>query len=96
MRTKLTVVPSEHRRIESRALLDEFGDVLTVEEAADVLRIGRSAAYDLARIWRAGDPSGLPVIQVGRQLRVPRAALAKLIEEPSLRYALQPSDESTV
>lgn len=93
MRNKLTLVATDHSRAESRGLLKAFGDVLTVEEAAAVLRIGRSSAYDLARIWRAGDPSGLPVIQVGRQLRVPRSALEKLIDGPGLRTANQ-GDES--
>jgi len=32
--------------------LDQFPDFLTVEEAASVLRIGRSLAYQLARQWR--------------------------------------------
>ncbi len=47
--------------------------VLTVEEAARVLRIGRSAAYAAAR---AGE---LPVISVGRSLRVPRHRLEQLL-----------------
>ena len=46
-------------------------DVLTVEETADVLRIGRSAAY-------AGVRSGdIPAIRVGRKLRVPRHLLER-------------------
>ncbi len=47
---------------------------MTVEEAAGVLRIGRSAAYAAAR---SGD---LPVIRVGRCLRVPRDRLAALLD----------------
>ena len=49
---------------------------LTVEEAADVLRIGRTSAYAHARDYLAGNvASGLPVIRLGKQLRVPHGAL---------------------
>ena len=54
-------------------------EFLTVEEAAVLLRIGRTSAYALAREWReTGGRSGLPVVELGRQLRVPRAALEEL------------------
>ena len=53
---------------------------LTVEEAAKVLRIGRTAAYALAREWRARNgASGLPVLEIGRTLRVPRHALQLML-----------------
>ena len=56
-------------------------DVLTVEEAAAVLRISRNAAYSLAREWRAsGGRAGLPCVQLGRSLRVPREALEQLLD----------------
>ena len=62
--------------------LEELPEVLTVEEAARFLRIGRGAAYELARQWRAtGGRAGLPVVTLGRTLRVPRAALHRLLEE---------------
>jgi hypothetical protein len=52
---------------------------LTVEEAAAVLRIGRTAAYALTRQWRAtGGTEGLPVVRVGRLLRVPVHQLERL------------------
>ncbi len=58
-------------------------DFFTVEEAAQVLRIGRGAAYTLARQWRqTGGQEGLPVITLGKTLRVPRAALEKLCGGP--------------
>ena len=61
--------------------LDELPDFLTVEEAAAVLRIGRTSAYLLCQRWRySGGDAGLPVVRVGRQLRVPRAALVRLAE----------------
>jgi hypothetical protein len=61
--------------------LDELPDFLTVEEAAAVLRIGRTSAYLLCQRWRfTGGEVGLPVVRVGRQLRVPRAALVRMAE----------------
>ena len=54
-------------------------DFFTIEEAARILRIGRTAAYELARKWRATDGrDGLPVVAFGRLLRVPRNALEAL------------------
>ena len=53
--------------------------LLTIDEAAHVLRIGRSLAYELARQYDAtGGVSGLPVIRLGGCLRVPRWALLEL------------------
>ena len=58
--------------------------VSTIEEAAKVLRIGRTTAYALAREWRTtGGRSGLPVLSLGRTLRVPRAALDRLLDPSS-------------
>jgi hypothetical protein len=53
--------------------------VLTVEEAALVLRIGRSLAYQQARLYLAtGGTAGMPVVQIGALFRVPRWALLEL------------------
>ena len=63
--------------------LDALPVVLSVEEAAAFLRIGRTCAYELARRYEAsGGAEGLPVIRLGRLLRVPRAGLARLLEVP--------------
>lgn len=60
--------------------LAQFPDLLTVEEAAAVLRIGRASAYEMARAWRAsGGREGLPVLSLGRSLRVPRAVLENMV-----------------
>ena len=48
---------------------------LTVEEAARVLGIGRSAAYIAAR---RGD---LPAIRIGRRYVIPRVALERMLSE---------------
>ncbi len=54
--------------------------LLTVEEAGVLLRIGRTKAYAMTREWReTGGRSGLPVIDLGHVLRVPRRALEELI-----------------
>ncbi|MGH9249584.1 MAG: helix-turn-helix domain-containing protein [Acidimicrobiales bacterium] len=71
----------ELRVVRQPPSLDELPDVLTVEEAAGVLRIGRGAAFELARQWReSGGRLGLPVVTLGRSLRVPRDALRQLLE----------------
>ncbi len=57
--------------------------LLTVTEAAVVLRIGRTTAYELARRdFATAGGEGLGVIRVGGQLRVPRMALERLIGAP--------------
>ena len=51
-------------------------DFYTVEEAADLLRIGRTAAYLAAKQYRVtGGAEGLPVIAIRGSLRVPRRRL---------------------
>ena len=59
-------------------------EVLTIEEAAAILRISRNAAYAAAREWRAtGGETGIPCIEIGRTLRVPRADLDRLLGRTS-------------
>lgn len=58
--------------------LDECPELLTISEAAELLRISRTTAYaEAKRFERTGE--GLPVIRVGRSLRAPRAMLQRLI-----------------
>ena len=48
-------------------------DFLTVEAAAEVLRLGRTAAYREVRKYEASNGAiGIPVERFGRQFRVPR------------------------
>jgi hypothetical protein len=61
----------------------ELPAFLTVTQAAALLQIGRTAAYDLAaRYERSGGAEGLPVIRLGRALRVPRHRLELLAGGP--------------
>lgn len=53
--------------------------LLTVGEAARILRVSRSSAYELAAEYlNSGGLSGMPVIRIGGSLRVPRWALLEL------------------
>ena len=59
---------------------DPLPALLTVEEAAELLRIGRTKAYAMTREWReTGGRSGLPVVDFGDVLRVPLAALEDMV-----------------
>jgi len=61
--------------------LDSLPDMLRVEEAAAVLRISRSRAYDeVAAFQRTGGAAGIPSIRIGRCLRVPKRALLAWID----------------
>lgn len=50
--------------------------VLTVDQLADILGIGRNTAYDLVRSDR------IRTIRVGRQIRIPRDALIDFLNTP--------------
>jgi excisionase family DNA binding protein len=66
-------------------------DLLTIEEAAAVLRIGRTTAYELAnRDLATGGGEGLGVVRVGRLLRVRRTALEALVGGPLTPVGAQP------
>jgi hypothetical protein len=59
--------------------LGDAPDFLTMEETAQILRVGRNQVYELARMWRAtSGQRGVPVVEFGRLLRVPKAALMRL------------------
>lgn len=61
----------------------EVPDLLTVDEVARVLRIGRTTAYqEVNRFTATGGAEGIPVIVVGGQKRIPRARLEALIGGP--------------
>jgi len=51
------------------AVYEELPLVLTVEQLASILNIGRNAAYELVRTQR------IETIRVGKQIRITREAL---------------------
>lgn len=58
-------------------------DFLTVEEAAEVLRLGRTAAYKEARKYEASHgATGIPVERFGKQFRVPRCKIEERLGGP--------------
>jgi len=66
--------------------------MLTVEEAARVLRIGRSHAYNLARMYFAsGGTHGLPVLRLGNVMRVPKIALYELVTTGHVMQLIAPA-----
>ncbi len=74
--------------------LGELPEVLTIEEAAAVLRIGRTAAYALARRYRVSEGrQGLPVVSLGRSLRVPRRALEAILADPGRLWGWGPGSD---
>ena len=74
-------------------MMSDHPEYLTIEEAAALLRIGRTSAYALAREWReTRGREGLPVVKLGRQLRVPRAALIDLHEIAAANIDLEIDD----
>jgi excisionase family DNA binding protein len=71
--------PSPSTKTPAGAARGPLSAFLTVEEAAEILRIGRTTAYALTREWRrTRGKSGLPVVKVGHKLRVPRRHLEKM------------------
>ena len=74
-------------------------DFLTIEEAADVLRIGRVTAYRLVNRYLVNPgPDLISAERYGKQIRVPRCKLEDQmggpITWPPVRY--EPDDTETV
>ena len=59
----------------------EMPTFLTVEQAAKVLQLGRSKAYELTVEWeRSGGKTGIPFVWFGNQKRVPLDALMRWVD----------------
>lgn len=56
-------------------MLEQYGDVLTVSELQEVLNIGKNTAYALL------SSGAISSIRIGKQWRIPKAALMQYILE---------------
>jgi len=66
-------------------VFDDLPPLLTVEQAAKVLQIGRSKAYELTVEYeRTGGRSGLPFVWIGNQKRIPLDELIAYIQRQLL------------
>ena len=65
--------PTEHQPL-------ALAPVLTITEAASLVRISRNSAYEAAR---RGE---IPIIRLGRRLLVPRAALERMLERAGIAH----------
>ena len=61
--------------------MPELPRFLTVEQASQLLQLGRSKTYELTVEWeRTGGRSGIPFVWFGNQKRVPLDALMRWVE----------------
>jgi hypothetical protein len=68
------------RRAAIEAAVGHLPLMLTVEDAREVLGIGRSLAYGEVRRYLATDGrEGIPAVRIGSAIRVPRAGLVDLL-----------------
>ncbi len=65
--------PSRTRAASAVPSLESLPELLTIPEVMRVARIGRTAAYELAR------SGAVPAVRFGRTVRVPRAALVAAV-----------------
>lgn len=67
---------------ESYVDLSEYPAMMRVTDVARVLSISRTIAYEqVAMFERTGGCEGLPVVRIGRVMRVPKAALVSWVNE---------------
>lgn len=62
---------------QTRTSIQDLPPVLDVADAAQLLTIGRSLAYELIRT----DNWPTPVLRIGRLIKIPTAPLLRLLEQ---------------
>ena len=56
-------------------MFSQYGDVVTVEELAKMLKVGRNTAYELVR------SGAVPSIKIGRQIRVSKQTVIAYLSQ---------------
>jgi hypothetical protein len=60
---------------------EDLPPFLRIEQAQELTQLGRSQIYEMTRRWReTGGEEGIPVVEFGRCLRIPTAALLRLAQ----------------
>ncbi len=78
--TTRTPAPGGGRPYPPDASLAGLPLMLTVDEAAGLLRISRTSAYKLAHEWRCtAGATGLPTVRLGSRIMVRRVDLAVIV-----------------
>lgn len=72
---KLTRTLAKKSREKSVNQLDDYGPTVTVDEAAVILGIARSSAYDAVKT------GAIQSIRFGRRIVVPKSAIERLLSE---------------
>ncbi len=76
-----------HRRRHKPAEVDPQAEVLNVAEAARVSKFGRDYIYDHLALPGRGPEAWIPVIDVGRLVRIPRQAFLAAITKRTVTTA---------
>ncbi len=75
--------------------IEDLPDFLTAEETAAVLRIGRTQTYAEIRRWEtSGGDTGIPSVRFGRTVRVPKAAIVRLLQPTRPRAAAEDAHDA--
>lgn len=61
--------------------MDRNFNLLTVDEARSILRVGRNVMYDLIK-------QGVPHIKIGKQIRIPEEELIEWIKEQTTKQTI--------
>jgi len=60
------------------AMFENYSDVVTVEQLAEMLKIGRNTAYELVRA------NIIPSVRIGRGIRIPKQTIIKYITNQNI------------